>query len=113
MVARMLNNLKATLLKSGHFARAARVISRLTQLVPSDPTQRRDLGVSLVQAGECGQAIKHLRAYLEMAPTAHEVKPKRPTQKKKSGPEGPTLRVEMIMSVLTLGACCVFGKHEV
>jgi len=48
-----------------------------------------------------------------MAPTAHEVKPKRPTQKKKSGPEGPTLRVEMIMSVLTLGACCVFGKHEV
>ena len=69
---RMLNNLKATLLKSGHFARAARVISRLTQLVPSDPTQRRDLGVSLVQAGECGQAIKHLRAYLEMAPTADD-----------------------------------------
>lgn len=69
---RMLNNLKATLLKSGHFARAARVISRLTQLVPSDPTQRRDLGVSLVHAGECGQAIKHLLAYLEMAPTADD-----------------------------------------
>ena len=69
---RMLNNLKATLLKSGEFARAARVISRLTQLVPTDPTQRRDLGVSLVRAGECGPAIRHLTAYLEMAPTAED-----------------------------------------
>ncbi len=69
---RMLNNLKATLLKSGEFARAARVIRRLTQLVPTDPTQRRDLGVSLVRAGECGPAIKHLNAYLEMAPAAED-----------------------------------------
>jgi regulator of sirC expression with transglutaminase-like and TPR domain len=69
---RMLNNLKATLLKGGEFARAARVIRRLTQLVPADPTQRRDLGVSLVRAGECGPAIKHLRAYLEMCPAADD-----------------------------------------
>jgi regulator of sirC expression with transglutaminase-like and TPR domain len=69
---RMLNNLKATLLKSGEFARAARVIRRLTQLVPTDPTQRRDLGVSLVRAGECGPAIRHLTAYLQMAPAAED-----------------------------------------
>jgi regulator of sirC expression with transglutaminase-like and TPR domain len=69
---RMLNNLKATLLKSGEFARAARVIRRLTQLVPTDPTQRRDLGVSLVRAGECGQAMRHLQAYLEMVPAAED-----------------------------------------
>ncbi len=69
---RMLNNLKATLLKSGEFARAARVIRRLTQLVPTDPTQRRDLGVSLVRAGECGQAMQHLQAYLDMVPSADD-----------------------------------------
>jgi regulator of sirC expression with transglutaminase-like and TPR domain len=69
---RMLNNLKATYLKSGEFARAARVIRRLTQLVPTDPTQRRDLGVSLVRAGQCGQAMQHLQAYLEMAPMADD-----------------------------------------
>jgi regulator of sirC expression with transglutaminase-like and TPR domain len=69
---RMLNNLKATLLKSGEFARAARVIHRLTQLVPTDPTQRRDLGVSLVRAGQCGQAMQHLQAYLDMVPTADD-----------------------------------------
>lgn len=73
MVAqRMLNNLKATLLKAGEFGRAAKVIRRLTQLVPTDPTQRRDLGVSLVRAGECGPAIAHLTAYLEMAPAADD-----------------------------------------
>ncbi|MCU0702762.1 MAG: transglutaminase-like domain-containing protein [Fimbriiglobus sp.] len=69
---RMLNNLKATLLKAGDFSRAARVIRRLMQLMPADPTQRRDLGVSLIRAGQCGPAIQHLTAYLEMAPTAED-----------------------------------------
>jgi hypothetical protein len=34
-------------------------------------------------------------------------------QNKKSGPQGPTLRVEMIMSDRILGWDCMFGKHEV
>jgi regulator of sirC expression with transglutaminase-like and TPR domain len=67
-VTRMLTNLKGVYLKSGDFTRAARVISRLCQLLPDDPLQRRDLGVSLAQAGLPGQAIEPLEAYLSASP---------------------------------------------
>ena len=69
---RMLNNLKATLLNSGDFARGAKVIRRLLQLLPCHALNRRDLGVCLVQAGECGAAMTHLQAYLDMAPCADD-----------------------------------------
>jgi regulator of sirC expression with transglutaminase-like and TPR domain len=69
---RMLNNLKAVYLKAGDFAHAAAVIRRLTQLVPDDPTQRRDLGVTLVKAGQPGQALPHLQAYLTAEPAADD-----------------------------------------
>jgi regulator of sirC expression with transglutaminase-like and TPR domain len=69
-VQRMLNNLKGSYLREGDFVRAARVIERLRRLVPSDVMQRRDLGVSLLRAGEHGRAIDHLLAYLGAHPDA-------------------------------------------
>jgi regulator of sirC expression with transglutaminase-like and TPR domain len=68
IVLRMLNNLKGVYLRSEDFARAARVIGRIRQLTPDDPVQRRDLGATLVHAGRPGEAIDHLRAYLETTP---------------------------------------------
>jgi regulator of sirC expression with transglutaminase-like and TPR domain len=70
MVLRMLNNLKGVYLRSGDYARAARVIERLRQLNPEDPLQHRDLGATLFQAGQAGRAIDHLQAYLIASPGA-------------------------------------------
>ncbi|MFO0930131.1 MAG: transglutaminase-like domain-containing protein [Gemmataceae bacterium] len=64
VVQRMLTNLKGVYLQLRDYARVARVIDRLWQLCPDDPTQRRDLGVALLQAGRPGPAIDHLRAYV-------------------------------------------------
>lgn len=71
---RMLNNLKAVYLRAQDFRRAARVIGRIVQLSPADPTQRRDLGVSLSHAGKPGAAIDHLTAYLAALPMADDAK---------------------------------------
>jgi len=65
---RMLTNLKGTYLRRQDYARAARTVRRLTQLVPGDATQRRDLGVCLVHADLPGAAIGHLEAYLGTDP---------------------------------------------
>ena len=70
IAARMLNNLKGAYLRQSDFGRAARVISRLLQLLPGDHVQRRDLGVALVHAGQPGRAIGHLQAYLDLVPDA-------------------------------------------
>lgn len=72
IVQRMLNNLKAIYLREPDFPRAARVIRRILQLIPGDITQRRDLGVSLVHAGQPGPAIDHLSAYLASVPNAED-----------------------------------------
>jgi regulator of sirC expression with transglutaminase-like and TPR domain len=69
-VLRLLTNLKAAYLREADFTRAARVIERLRQLTPDDPLQRRDLGVSLLHAGQPGRAIDHLTAYLGARPDA-------------------------------------------
>jgi regulator of sirC expression with transglutaminase-like and TPR domain len=63
-VLRMLMNLKAVYLRDEDFGRAARVIERIRQLRPEDLHERRDLGVSLLNAGQPGRAIDHLEAYL-------------------------------------------------
>jgi regulator of sirC expression with transglutaminase-like and TPR domain len=68
VVRRMLTNLKTVYVRAGDFLRAVRVILRLLQLNPYDPVQRRDLGVSLLYAGQPGAAIDHLIAYLAAAP---------------------------------------------
>jgi len=71
-VQRMLNNLKGVYLRQADFRRAVRVMERLRQLDPDDPLQRRDLGASLVQAGQPGKAIDHLTAYLSAVPGAED-----------------------------------------
>jgi regulator of sirC expression with transglutaminase-like and TPR domain len=72
IVLRMLTNLKGVYLRGGDFRRAARVIGRLSQLAPGDPLQRRDLGATLLRAGQPGQAIGHLEAYLAGVPAAED-----------------------------------------
>lgn len=74
MVLRMLTNLKGIYLNNEDFSRAIRVIERLRQLNPADPLQRRDLGVSLVRAGQPGPAINHLEAYLAAVPKGTDSK---------------------------------------
>jgi regulator of sirC expression with transglutaminase-like and TPR domain len=69
-VLRMLNNLKGAYLRRGDFPKAVRVIQRLRQLDPSDAIQQRDLGVSLMRAGQAGRAIDPLAAYLGARPEA-------------------------------------------
>jgi regulator of sirC expression with transglutaminase-like and TPR domain len=70
IVQRMLTNLKVLYLRRGDSGRAVRVLNRLRQLCPDDPLQRRDLGATLLQAGEPGKAISHLQAYLDATPGA-------------------------------------------
>jgi regulator of sirC expression with transglutaminase-like and TPR domain len=64
IITRMLTNLKAVYLERKDFPRAIRVMERLRQITPDDLSQRRDLGVSFVHAGQPGRAIDHLSAYL-------------------------------------------------
>lgn len=71
-VLRMLNNLKTAYIADRSHLRAARVARRLTQLLPHDPDQRRDLGLLLVQADRCGAAVDHLRHYLGAVPGADD-----------------------------------------
>jgi regulator of sirC expression with transglutaminase-like and TPR domain len=73
IVQRMLSNLKGVYLSDGDFGRAAQVIRRLCQINPRDALQRRDLGATLLRAGQPGPAIDHLGAYLEARPTASDV----------------------------------------
>jgi regulator of sirC expression with transglutaminase-like and TPR domain len=65
---RMLTNLKGAYLRRRDFPRASRTIGRLIQLCPHDPTQRRDQGAVLLQAGRPGRAIDELEAYLGADP---------------------------------------------
>jgi regulator of sirC expression with transglutaminase-like and TPR domain len=69
VIFRMLTNLKAAYLRQADFVRGARVIARLQQLAPHDLSQQRDLGVSLLHAGQPGRAIDHLAAYLHASPS--------------------------------------------
>ena len=72
-VLRMLNNLKTAYLADRSYLRAARVARRLTQLLPFDPEQRRDLGLLLVQADRAGSAVNHLKHYIGAMPNAEDV----------------------------------------
>jgi regulator of sirC expression with transglutaminase-like and TPR domain len=72
LVQRMLSNLKAVYLRAGDFRRAVRTIRRLRQLDPHDPFQERDLGASLLHAGQPGKAIDHLAGYLKSLPAAED-----------------------------------------
>jgi regulator of sirC expression with transglutaminase-like and TPR domain len=73
IVTRMLTNLKGCYLRKGDFRRAVRTIQRIIQITPEDLSQRRDLGVCCVQAGQPGKAIDHLAAYLNGEPEAGDM----------------------------------------
>lgn len=73
IVCRLLSNLKAVYANAGDYRRAARVVGRLAQLAPTDLDQRRDLGVLLARAGQSGQAIDSLEAYLAARPDGDDV----------------------------------------
>lgn len=73
MAVRMLTNLKGVYFRQEDFPRLIRVIERLRQLVPHDLDQRRDLGYSLIRAGQLGQAVDHLQAYLHAVPKANDI----------------------------------------
>jgi regulator of sirC expression with transglutaminase-like and TPR domain len=72
LLIRLLSNLKGVYVRQEDFPRAARVIERLRQLSPHDPGVRRDLGISLLHAGQPGRAIDHLAAYLAANPKRPE-----------------------------------------
>ena len=72
IVARMLRNLKAVYLRGEHFDAALPVLRRLVALGRDDPVERRDLGVACLHAGRAGEAIDHLRAFLDAHPEADE-----------------------------------------
>ncbi|HVL10938.1 MAG TPA: transglutaminase-like domain-containing protein [Gemmata sp.] len=69
---RMLNNLKTAYVAERSHLRAARVARRLTQLLPNDPAQHRDLGLLLVQGDRHGTAIDPLKRYLAARPDADD-----------------------------------------
>jgi regulator of sirC expression with transglutaminase-like and TPR domain len=71
-VLRMLNNLKTAYLADRAHLKAARVTHRLCQLLPDEPTQRRDLGLLLVRSEQHGAAIDHLQHYLQAIPSADD-----------------------------------------
>ena len=73
-ILRMLSNLKTAYLADRSHLRAARIVRRIIQLLPDDPTQRRDLGLLLVQANRYGSAVNHLKHYLAMVPKADDAK---------------------------------------
>lgn len=72
IVLRMLTNLKTAHLADRSHLRAARVVYRLAQLLPDDPSQRRDLGLLLARANRHGAAIDHLKHYLITVPDADD-----------------------------------------
>ncbi|HWE39636.1 MAG TPA: transglutaminase-like domain-containing protein [Isosphaeraceae bacterium] len=72
LVARMLRNLKAIYLRRGEFVEALPVLQRLVALLPDEPLERRDLGMTCLRADRPGAAIEPLAAYLDALPDADD-----------------------------------------
>ncbi len=68
LVRRLLTNLKTVYIRQGDFPRAIRTIGRIRQLAPDDVTERRDLGICFIHAGQPGRAIDLLSDYLDVVP---------------------------------------------
>jgi regulator of sirC expression with transglutaminase-like and TPR domain len=68
LARRLLANLKTVYIRQGDFIRAIRTIGRIRQLAPDDVTERRDLGICFIHAGQPGRAIDLLSDYLEVTP---------------------------------------------
>lgn len=74
MIQRMLNNLRIIYVDQKDTPRTLRILTRLHQLNPDDVIVRRDLGLCHSVLGGPGKSIDHLRAYLQAAPEADDVK---------------------------------------
>jgi regulator of sirC expression with transglutaminase-like and TPR domain len=72
IVARILRNLKAVYLRDQDFLSVLPVLRRLVALVPDDPLEHRDLGVSCLRADRPGEAIDPLEFYLDAKPHAND-----------------------------------------
>lgn len=72
IVARILRNLKAVYLRDQQFTTVLPVLRRLAVLVPDDPLEQRDLGVSCLRAERPGEAIDPLQTYLNARPEAND-----------------------------------------
>jgi regulator of sirC expression with transglutaminase-like and TPR domain len=69
-VARMLNNLRSSYVRSGNWPKAATVIRLLRQTQPEAAEHLRDLGLVYYQQQRLPQAAHFLDAYLRRAPDA-------------------------------------------
>jgi regulator of sirC expression with transglutaminase-like and TPR domain len=85
ILVRMLSNLKGVYLRERDFSRAVRVIQRITQLVPNDPLQQRDLGVAFLNVGQPGSAIGCLDRYRASRPDAADAEAVRQLLKRAKG----------------------------
>lgn len=72
IVARMLRNLKAVYLQKHDYPAALPVLRRLAAMMPEEPLERRDLGMVCLHADRPGEAIGHLRHYLDASPQAED-----------------------------------------
>ncbi|MBL8057345.1 MAG: tetratricopeptide repeat protein [Anaerolineales bacterium] len=70
IVARMLNNLRASYMELEAWAPAIRAMERLRLLQPEQPTHLRDLGLLHYKTGAHHLAAEHLGHYLALAPNA-------------------------------------------
>jgi regulator of sirC expression with transglutaminase-like and TPR domain len=68
----MLTNLKLIYLRKNDINRSIRILNRLRQIAPNDPSQIRDLGVVLLQAGQPSKALSNLESYIRKVPSALE-----------------------------------------
>ncbi|MBL8046724.1 MAG: tetratricopeptide repeat protein [Anaerolineales bacterium] len=72
IVARMLNNLRGVYIGVEDWPLAARVLERLRELQPAQPSHIRDLGLVSYRAGSPRRAAELLTHYLNLAPEAKD-----------------------------------------
>lgn len=72
LISRMLRNLKATYLQREEYMDALPVLRRLAALAPDDPEEHRDLGIVCMHTDRPGEAIAHLKTYLDARPKADD-----------------------------------------
>ena len=70
VIIRMLTNLKLIYFRKNDVPRSIRILNRLRQIAPNDPSHMRDLGVALLQAGHPGKALINLESYTQYVPSA-------------------------------------------
>lgn len=82
ILARILGNLKAVYVQAQLFRRALAAVERILLVTPNDLEERRDRGMLLAQLNRMREAIADTRAYLNLAPDAHDAEAVREQLKK-------------------------------